>query len=144
MYSGLREFGRFTGVFLDMVCGHLEACLERLTPQSPPKSRHPTTPFGALASSLYRTGVIAQTLADRLYRFNKVVNVASGHSPNERRFSVSDAALAFVMMRKLSIQLFTALKARGVNLPTRWKDLDETWLTWDRKVSNRGNTGQER
>jgi hypothetical protein len=127
-----------------MVCGHLEACLERLTPQSPPKSRHPTTPFGALASSLYRTGVIAQTLADRLYRFNKVVNVASGHSPNERRFSVSDAALAFVMMRKLSIQLFTALKARGVNLPTRWKDLDETWLTWDRKVSNRGNTGQER
>src|SRR5437899_2254512 len=43
MYSGLRQFARFTGIFLDRVCGHLEACLERLTPQSPPKSRHPTT-----------------------------------------------------------------------------------------------------
>jgi hypothetical protein len=141
MYAGLPRFGKFTRIFLDMICGHLEACLEQLT-QSPPKSRHPTGLFGTLASSLYRMGVIPQTLADQVSRFNKVANVPSTHlRSDERTFSVSDSALAFVMMRKLSIQLSAALKARGVNLPARWKGLDDSWLTWDRRSSNRPAAG---
>ena len=54
-----------------------------------------------------------------------------------RTFSVQEAALAFVMMRNLSIQLFEVLETRGVILPHGWKDFKEEWLAWDRSVGRR-------
>jgi hypothetical protein len=139
-YAEQREFGRHTQAFIDDICNHLEGCLEWLTPH-PPKSRHPSGPFGNLAAQLYKAGTLPRPSADQLARFNKVVNASSKwftarpvakSNPAVKAFSTLEAALAFVMMRKLSIQLFGVLKAKGVSLPQGWKDFREEWLSWER------------
>lgn len=140
-YAEQREFGRHTEAFIDDICNHLEGCLEWLTPH-PPKSRHPSGPFGNLAVQLYKAGTLPRPSADQLARFSKAVNISSTKrftallaatsNPAVKTFSVVEAALAFVMMRKLSIQLFVVLKAKGVNLLQGWKEFREEWLSWDR------------
>jgi hypothetical protein len=107
------------------------------------KYESPQVPFGPLVYKLWKDGRITKELAGQLLKFNEVVNVPSKHqtvqdflglSLEERSFSVLDAALSFVMMRKLSMQLFAILKQNGVTLPGEWKEFKEEWLSWDRRV----------
>jgi hypothetical protein len=73
-------------------------------------------------------------LSADLFDFNNIANIPAKHftaskkvesNLDERTFSVYDATLDFVMMRHLSIQLFSLLKTKGVLLPSQWKEFDD-------------------
>lgn len=137
MYGRLANFENYTRIFIINICGHLEGCLVYLT-RFPPKYRRPSGPFGTLVGKLRNQKVLSDDLANKLWRFNASFNVPSKHFSarfrsrsrlDERTFSIYEAALAFVMMRKLSIQLFRLLKGRGVNISTQWPEFNEDWLT---------------
>lgn len=139
-YPDHLRFPELTRIFIENACWHLEGCLQWLTP-SPPKYRGPTGPFGALLIGLYKAGVVPKGLAEDLMRFNKAVYVPAHHpsvlymsrsSLDKSTFSVLEAAMVFVMMRKLSSQLFALLSQRGVRLPYGWKEFDDSWLAWNR------------
>jgi hypothetical protein len=117
---------------------HLEGCLKWLaqsTPEFPAKLL--SQPFGGLVIQLRKQGTLHATLAKDLLEFNSIVNVPAKHiiattiSPelDKRTFSVLDVSLAFVMMRKLSMQLFDILRSRGVAVPQEWKTFNENWLS---------------
>jgi len=136
-YGGLANFENNTRIFIINICGHLEGCLVYLTP-FPPKYRGPLGPFGKLVGKLRNQKVLSDDLANKLWRFNDSFNIPSKHFNaqfrsrsrlDERTFSIYEAALAFVMMRKLSIQLFRLLKGRGVNISAQWPEFNEDWLT---------------
>jgi hypothetical protein len=125
-YGGTANFENYTRTFIINICGHLEGGLVYLIP-FPPKYRGPSRPFGMLVKELRNQKVLSDDLADKMWRFNKYINIPSKHFNarfrsrsrlDERTFSIYEAALAFVMMWKLSIQLFRLLKERGVNIPT--------------------------
>lgn len=136
-YRSLREFENKTRVFLNNVCGHLEGCLLQLT-ATPPQFRTSTRPFGGLVRQLRDSGVLPDELALSLFKFNEAVNVPSKHfgayTPtdwlDERTFSIEEASLSFMMMRKMSIELFRLLKARGISLAFDWPPFNEEWLEW--------------
>lgn len=136
-YGGRSDFAEVTRTFLNNVSAHLEGCLDQLS-RTPSRNRSQTGPFGPMLIQLRKDAVIPENLADELAAFNRIVNVRSkhfkAHQPtrrlDERTFSVGEASLAFVMMRKLSIQLFEIMRARGVSLPTDWPLFDKEWLTW--------------
>jgi hypothetical protein len=142
-YANTRHFKDNTRIFLDMTAAHLEGCLLWLT-RTPPKFRSAPKPFGPLVLQLLHEGLLPRELADELLRFNKIVNVPAKHMTSfykphsridERTFSCLDASLAFMAMRKLSIELFKILCSRGINLPSSWKEFDEQWLSpsWSSK-----------
>jgi len=139
-YADSIDFAKNTRIFILNACWHIEGCLVCLTP-SPPRFRGTKGPFGKLVNTL-KEEVLPLQLADQLMKFNKVVYVPAHHPSSqyvpksltdERTFSVHDAALAFVMMRKLSMQLFQLLESKGISLPHKWKNFRDEWLVWDRK-----------
>ena len=135
-YPDSKDFAKNTRIFILNACWHIEGCLAWLTP-SPPRFRGPKGPFGKLVDTLKQEEVIPLQLADQLMKFNKAVYVPAHHPSSlytpksltdERTFSIHDAALAFVMMRKLSMQLFQLLESKGINLPHKWKNFGNEWL----------------
>ncbi len=77
-------------------------------------------------------------MAEQLWAFNKAVNVPSKHFSaylpthwlDERTFSVAEASYGFVMMRKLSMELFELFKTRRIDVPEPWPQFKRAWLTW--------------
>lgn len=141
MYS--RFFKENTRIFLINASAHIEGCLLWLT-ITPPKYRHPPKPFGGLVHELFKEGILSEELAYQLRRFNSLFNVPAKHMTahfqphsrlDERTFSCLDASYAFMIMRKLSIELFKILETRGVRLPHGWKEFDDNWLSlnWSSK-----------
>lgn len=135
-YSAMRHFERFSRGFVAMTGAHIEGCLLWLT-KKPPQFRAPSKPFGNLVWMLFKENVLPETLTDRLLKFNNIANVPAKHfgafrsprSIDERTFSIFEAALDFVIMRNLSIQLFDLLQSKGVALPHVWKKFDPEWLS---------------
>jgi hypothetical protein len=132
-----RKYVRF---FIHMMCNHIEECLEALYGNVTPRPWG--QPMGRLVVDLNDKGVITDELAEHLSAFNKVVFVPAKHFVNrenlprsidKRTFGVLDGALTFVMMRKLSIQLFEIMRKHAVILPEGWKEFDDRWLTWNEK-----------
>jgi hypothetical protein len=123
---------------MHMTGQHIESCLKCLAeyaPRIPLSLRY--QPLGKrLIEELEKAGVLPLGLAEQLLTFTFVINVPAKHIAaksvnaelDKRTFGVLDAALAFVIMRKLSIQLFDILRDNGVVLPQGWKDFDENWL----------------
>lgn len=131
------NFGDITRHYISLAAAHIEGCLYWLT-ETPIKNRKPSKPFGGLVFMLNQQGIIPNKLSLDLMNFNKIVNVPSKHftanfrnrsSVEERTFSCFDAALALIMMRKLSMQLFDILISKGICLPYGWKQFDERWLS---------------
>ena len=141
-WGSLRDFKDTTRTFMTFISSHLEGCLLHLT-SSPPEHRVPPRPFGRLVKPLKRASILSAELADQLWKFNEAVNVSSKHFDaymptrwlDERTFSVMEAAYAFLLMRRLSIELFTLLKANGVILPYGWPDFKNEWLSWSREIN---------
>ena len=144
-YAGTHDFGRFTRIFIDVASAHIEGCLKWLTP-SPPQHRGGYGLFGELVVRLRDPGILDASLAENLLFFNKIVNVPSKHFGalftehsrlDERTFSIEDAAFSLIMTRKLSIQLFDLLVARGVPLKHHWPPFRPEWLTWKPLIEER-------
>jgi hypothetical protein len=135
-YSSMRTFERFSRGFVAMTGAHIEGCLLWLT-KTPPKFRAPSKPFGNLVWMLFNEGILPETLSDKLLKFNQIANIPAKHfgafntprSIDERTFSIFEAALDFMIMRNLSMQLFDLLQARGVALPHVWNKFDPDWLS---------------
>ena len=137
IYSDMRNFSKFSRHFITLTGGHIEGCLLWLT-KTPPKYRSPSKPFGTLVHELYNEKILPEKLFDELKKYNKVANVPAKHftahyepqsNIEKRTFTCLDASLAFMMMRKLSMQLFDLLLSRGVVLPQLWKKFDNNWLS---------------
>lgn len=137
MYANTRHFKEHTRIFLNNASSHLEGCLLWLT-KTPPRYRSSSKPFGPLIIGLLEEGILSKELADQLLRFNRLVNVPAKHMTaffqphsriDERTFSCFDASLAFMAMRKLSIELFKMLQIRGICLPQGWREFDDNWLS---------------
>jgi hypothetical protein len=143
-FADTRNFKQFTRIFLIMASSHLEGCLLWLT-KTPPKYRGSSSkPFGQLVVELLGERILSRELADQLLKFNRLFNVPAKHMAafyrphsrtDERTFTCFDASLAFMAMRKLSIELFKILQTRGIYLPQVWKEFDDNWLspTWGSK-----------
>ena len=134
---------RLVRFFIHMMCNHIEECLEALYGNVIPRPWG--QPMGRLVIELNRNDVIPDELAEQLSAFNKVVFVPAKHFVNrenlprsidKRTFGVLDGTLTFVMMRKLSIQLFEIMRGHGIILPEGWKDFDDRWLSWNEKVDS--------
>jgi hypothetical protein len=143
MYANSRHFKENTRIFLINACAHIEGCLLWLT-KTPPRFRGSSVPFGGLVHELLKGKILSEELAKHLLRFNSLFNVPAKHMTayfqphsriDERTFSCLDASFAFMIMRKLSIELFTILEKRGVCLPHGWKEFDDNWLSliWSSK-----------
>jgi hypothetical protein len=143
MYANTRNFKDNTRIFLNNASSHLEGCLLWLA-KTPPKYRSPSKPFGQLVLGLLEEGILSKVFADQLLRFNRLVNVPAKHMTaffqphsriDERTFSCFDASLAFIVMRKLSIELFKILQKKGIRLPQGWREFDDSWLSpiWSSK-----------
>jgi hypothetical protein len=136
-YSISPHFEDCTRAFIAMTGAHIEGCLYWLT-KEPQEFGSPSKPFGGLVKLLFQEGVLPEKLVNNLFRFNEVANIPAKHFIashysrsliDERTFSVFDAALDFVMMRNLSIQLFSLLLSKRVALPHLWKEFDNEWLS---------------
>lgn len=137
MYANTRHFKENTRIFLINASSHLEGCLLWLT-KAPPRYRSPSKPFGRLVIGLLEEGILSKELANQLLKFNRLVNVPAKHITaffkpdsriDERTFTCFDASLAFMAMRKLSIELFRLLQVRDVCLPQGWREFDDNWLS---------------
>jgi hypothetical protein len=137
MYANSQHFKENTRIFLINASGHIEGCLLWLT-RTPPRFRGSSVPFGGLVHELLKEGILSGELAQQLLRFNSLFNVPAKHMTayfqphsrlDERTFSCLDASSGFMIMRKLSIELFKILEARGVRLPHGWKEFDDNWLS---------------
>lgn len=142
-WSSPGNFRESTRAYMIVISGHLEGCLLFLISSRPSKYGAPSQPFGRLIDPLKASGILSAELADQLLKFNTAVNVPSKHFGayipthwlNERTFSVMETTCAFVLMRKLSIQLFALLKANSVVLPHRWPEFKDEWLSWSHKIN---------
>lgn len=143
MYAGCRHFEDTTRIFLINASSHLEGCLLWLT-KTPPRFRGSSVPFGGLVYELHKAKILSEGLANQLLIFNSLFNVPAKHMTtyfrphsrlDERTFSCLDASLGFLAMRKLSIELFSILQKKGINLPHYWKEFDDNWLSpsWSSK-----------
>ena len=138
MYSDMKHFKENTRIFLINASAHLEGCLLWLT-KNPPKFRGTSKkPFGNLVYELFKEGILSDELAKQLLRFNSLFNVPAKHRTaffqphsrlDKRTFSCFDASLAFLIMRKLSIELFKILTSKNVSLPHGWKEFDDNWFS---------------
>lgn len=145
VYADKQDFGGYSRIFMDMASAHIEGCLKWLTP-NPPEYRSGGGPFGTLVVALHKAGILGAELSEYLRDFNASVNVPSKHFAadfldrsylDKRTFSVDDAALSLIMARKLSVQLFDLLVARGVSLPQLWPPFKQEWLSWSPKITPR-------
>jgi hypothetical protein len=135
-YSSMRHFDQFSRAFVAMTGAHIEGCLLWLT-EAQPKFRAPSKPFGNLVWMLFKAGILPEVLSDKLLKFNTIANIPAKHfgaynTPrliDERTFSIFEAALDFIIMRNLSMQLFDLLQTREVVLPHVWKKFDPEWLS---------------
>jgi hypothetical protein len=136
LYGKSRNFKKNTRVIMTNLSGHLEGCLHQLmSSKSVPEKLSKS--FGVLVESLYKSDILSDELANDLWEFNRIANIPSKHFNafhstqwlDERTFSVEDAIYAFILTRHLSIQLFTLLESRGVNLPHLWPSFRDDWLT---------------
>jgi hypothetical protein len=136
-----RHFKRITRSYIEMAFQHLEGCLSwlsRITPQVPRSLS--SKPFGVLVRGLEKSEALPSKLAEQLSAFNSIANVPAKHMKaallnselDKRTFSVIDASLSLIIMRKLSMQMFQLLQAQRVVIPAMWKVLNEDWLTWKR------------
>lgn len=130
MYANGRDFRRVTRIFILNACWHIEGCLKWLMPHLS-ESGAVQGPFGPLVLALIKGGIVPFELGEQLMNFNKAAYVPAHHpsarytagsSLNESTFSVLEASLVFVMMRKSSMRLFDLMEARGVILPHGWKE----------------------
>jgi hypothetical protein len=141
IYADSRNFSNNTRIFLINTGAHLEGCVSWLT-ETRPKYRSSSLPLGKTVEYLSKNGILQASLAKNLLEFNKTINVPAKHFKvmfvphsrlDKRTFRVLEAALGFMMMRKLSIELFALLGTSGVTLPQGWKDFDEKWLFWEKR-----------
>ena len=141
LYGSRSHFEDYSRPFLNNIGMHTEGCLHELalTLKDPPM----TSPIGVLVHRLLKENVLSHHLSQSLLGFNRAVVVPAKHLAaqyaltsrlDERTFKAYDAAFAFVMMRKLSMELFTLLKARGKRLPHHWKEFRDEWLVWDKRA----------
>lgn len=143
VWSSEGDFKNSTRAYMDVISSHIEGCLQNLL-KFPSEQRAMSRAFGPLVAQLKKTGILSAELADHLWRFNTVINVPAKHfdayAPtrwlDERTFSIIETVYALVVMRKLSMQLFTLLKANGVSLPHGWPDFKDEWLSWFREFNN--------
>lgn len=135
----MREFTRF---FVAMTGAHLEASLFLLA-NTRLGSKSDSKTFGRIVSRLEKEEILSSELASQLSKFNETVNVPAKHFNafyvphsrlDKRTFSIADAALDFIMMRKLSMRLFELVKFEGVDLSPHWKEFREEWLSWNREM----------
>jgi hypothetical protein len=143
--SGNKDFENNTRSYMGTISAHLEGCLMFLT-SSPPSREYGVSPqpFGRLVGPLMNSNIISPELAAQLWKFNELVNIPSKHygayAPtrwlDERTFSIFETACAFVLMRKLSIQLFKILETKGVPLPHGWPDFKHEWLSYSKVVES--------
>jgi len=141
-WSSCVNFRESTRAYMMVISGHLEGCLLYLTSSPPSKYGVPSQPFGRLIGPLKSSGILSERLADQLWRFNSAVNVPAKHFGayvptqrlDERTFSPLETVCAFVMARRLSVELFKILNANGVVLPHGWPDFRDEWLSWSRKI----------
>lgn len=108
---------------------HLESCLQGLGAGD--------KPLGWQINILQKKGMLSDDLASQLSAFNKDVYVSAKHTSSikailesridKRTFTALDAAYAFLMVRRLSIELFKLLKSHGTVLPQDWKDFKDEW-----------------
>lgn len=145
-YANKAHFGEITRPYVIRTGEHLEGCLKLLVKNTPELSRKLLgLPLGALVKELKAKGLLPEILADQLSGFNCNFNVPAKHPSaheaidesrdnlHKRTFSILDAALALVIMRKLSMQLFSLLMNRGITLPEGWRDFDKGWLCYNRQ-----------
>jgi hypothetical protein len=121
-----------------MISNHLEGSLEYMLNQNNTSRSNRKGTFGKLAVDLSKIGIIPMQLKDELQEFNDSINIPSKHMKtylptrqlSERTFSVLEAAQAFVLMRRLSIQLFSIMRSAGIGVAAEWPSFDPEWLTW--------------
>lgn len=142
-WSSQGGFKESTRAYMDVISNHIEGCLQNLL-KLPTQSRGMSRAFGPAVVQLKKQGILSTELADHLWRFNDVINVPAKHfgayTPthwlDERTFSAIETVCAIVIMRKLSIQLFTILKANGVSLPYGWPEYKDEWLSQFHEFNN--------
>jgi len=142
-WSNNRNFRDSTRGYMMFISAHLEGCLMYLASSPPSRRGVSPRPFGRLVDPLKRSGILSSELANHLWRFNAAINIPSKHFDayipthwlDERTFSVFETSCAFVMMRKLSMQLFAILKVNGVALPYGWPEFKDEWLSWSRRIN---------
>ena len=140
-------FRKNTRSYMLFISGHIEGCLQQLMP-IPRDDRKISKTFGPLVARLKKEGTLPVELAELLWKFNAAINVPSKHFGayiptrrlRERTFSVIETAWAFVLMRKLSMQLFDLLQIRGRPLPKQWPVFKEEWLKWSREIQDNNET----
>lgn len=143
VWSSEGGFKDSTRAYMDVISGHIEGCLQNLL-KLPIHGRAMERAFGPAVLQLKKQKILSAELADQLWRFNKVINVPAKHfgayAPtnwlDERTFSVIETVYAIVIMRKLSMQLFTLLRDNGVSLPHEWPEFRDEWLSWFREFNN--------
>lgn len=137
VWSTRGGFKDYTRAYMDVISSHIEGCLQNLL-KIPTQGRAMERAFGPAVSQLKKQKILSTELVDYLYRFNDVINVPAKHfgayAPtnwlDERTFSVIETVYAILIMRKLSMQLFTLLKINGVALPREWPEFRDEWLSW--------------
>ena len=125
---------------MDVISGHIEGCLQNLARVTNPESNNVGS-VGPAVAQLKSQNILSLSLANSLWQFNKVINVRAKHfgiyAPtsrlDERTFSEMETVYAVVIMRNLSIPLFTLMKAKGVLLPEEWPQFKIGWLQWKPK-----------
>ncbi|MFC1910828.1 hypothetical protein ACFLXC_06080 [Chloroflexota bacterium] len=146
-WSSHGDFGNSTRAYLDVISSHIEGCLQNLL-HVPVEHRTMPRAFGPAVVTLKNNGVLSGELANQLFMFNSTINIPAKHfgayEPtrwlDERTFSVIETTHAIVLMRKLSIQLFTLLNNNGVPLPYGWPEFKEEWLTWYQEYKPQSGT----
>ena len=142
-WSNNRNFRESTRGYMMFISAHLEGCLMYLASSPPSRRGVSPRPFGRLVDPLKRSDILSSELANQLWRFNAAINIPSKHFDayipthwlDERTFSVFETSCAFVMMRKLSMQLFAILKVNGMALPYGWSEFKDEWLSWSRMIN---------
>jgi hypothetical protein len=135
-WSARGGFKDSTRAYMDVISSHIEGCLQSLL-KIPTEGRAMSRAFGPAVVQLKRQKIISAELANKLWRFNQIINVPAKHfgayAPtnwlDERTFSVIETVYAIIIMRNLSIQLFSLLKTNGVSLPHEWPEFRDGWLT---------------
>ncbi len=136
VWSSQGGFKNSTRAYMDVISSHIEGCLQNLL-KLPTQGRAMSRAFGPAVERLKKQKILSVEFAEQLWRFNEVINVPAKHfgayAPtnwlDERTFSVIETVYAIVIMRKLSIQLFTLLEAILVSLPHGWPEFKDEWLS---------------
>ncbi len=138
-------FRLHTRGYVSMTFHHLEGCLHWLATNTPGVTQSLLRqPFGALVKGLGKLGALHIPLNEHLTNFNLVANVPAKHMNailldsdlDKRSFSVLDASLALILMRKFSMQMFDILRNNGETIPQEWTNFNQQWLSWNRLIEH--------